>query len=81
MLIKRKDDLILNRLKGLNIEVNFQKKKDRRFKRFRIEQKDNETSYYYNDGSVDGLRIITFVDVQNTLDTENLTMNIETTYY
>ena len=78
---KRKDDLILNKLKELGIEFDFQQEKDRRFKRFRIEQRENETSYYYNDGSTEGLRVITFVDTQTPFDKEDFSIGIETTYY
>ncbi len=76
-----KDKLILNKLKELNIDINFNEEKERRFKRFRVEIKDSETTYYYNDGSIDGLRIITFVDTQTPFDKDNLSISIETKYY
>ena len=64
---QQQDKLIkkrLNRILGydLNLEDEFK----RRFPRIGIFNQDTETSYYWNDGSIDGIRIITFI--QNPID-------------
>jgi len=76
---KRKK-IFLDRLKELKIDVDFEAEKLRRFKSFYYQNDSyDQESIYYNDGSVDGLRVITFkrVDSFPTMD-DFKTMNIRT---
>lgn len=53
--------LVLERIKervGINLNILTESK--RRFSRILIEQQNNETRYYWNDGSDEGLLLITF---------------------
>lgn len=75
---KQQDELIkkrLNRILGYNLNLEDEYK--RRFPRIGIFNQDTETSYYWNDGSIDGIRIITFI--QNPIDFSNLENNKLTT--
>lgn len=76
-------DLIKNRLEKLGIDIDFQEESVRRFKRFAIVYHGNEEIIYYNDGSVDGLRIITFVKQDNPIafENESAKINYELNYY
>lgn len=59
---KQQDELIkkrLNRILGYDLDIKEEVK--RRFPRIGVFQQENETSYYWNDGSIDGIRIITFI--------------------
>lgn len=58
---KAKDKIILDRMKELGIDFDLKKEEKLRFKNFMTKETQNETTYYYNDGSEKGLRIITFV--------------------
>lgn len=82
-LLNNREKIIIDKLKELNITIDFVKEIHRRFKRFRIEVRGNETAYYYNDGSISGLRIITFVDEQNPIsyNSDRVSISMETTYY
>ena len=78
---KQREDLIINRLTELNIEFSIEDEKRRVFKRLvRIIDGDIET-VYFNDGSIDGLRIITFVTKQLPSNPEKMNIGYETTYY
>lgn len=76
-------DLITNRLKELGVEIDFKTEANRRFKRFAIVYSGNEEIVYYNDGSIDGIRIITFVKKENPIEFEkgSVKMNYELNYY
>jgi N-acetylmuramoyl-L-alanine amidase len=66
----QKYQIILDRLKKLNIEYNPEIEKERRFKSLTSEQKNGEEIYYYNDGSVNGLLVVRF-KVNHNKESEN----------
>lgn len=75
---KQQDELIKKRLNRiLGYDLNLEDECKRRFPRIGIFNQDTETSYYWNDGSIDGIRIITFI--QNPIDFSNLENNKLTT--
>lgn len=75
---KQQDELIKKRLNRiLGYDLNLEDEAKRRFPRIGIFNQDTETSYYWNDGSIDGIRIITFI--QNPIDFTNLENNKLTT--
>lgn len=57
---QKREEAFINRLKELNIEFDPEIERHRRFKRFAREIRGDEEVIYYNDGSVSGLRVITF---------------------
>ena len=82
----KKEEVFLQRLKELNIEFDLEEEKKRRFPRFRIETEMYKETYWYNDGSVEGLRIITFVTSQPSLPNINdavstIKLNVDISYY
>ena len=79
----KKDQIIKHKLQELGIEFIEEDEKSRRFKQFVCEIKGNEESYYYNDGSIDGLRIVTFVrkHVPLKFDSPNLCAELEISFY
>ena len=55
-----RDRLFREKLGELNIDIDLEAEKKNRFKKFTIEYKGSEETVYYNDGSENGLRVITF---------------------
>lgn len=80
---KKRMELIQNRLSELGISLDIAEEAKRKFKRFVYEIKGNEETLYYNDGSENGLRIITFVRIQNpvSFDSNMAKLSIEYKYY
>ena len=81
---KQKELVIRQKLKektGLEIDIIEETK--RRFKRIVVVYQNNEESVYFNDGSVDGLRVVTFVKTSTPLDFNvgNFTVRYEENYY
>lgn len=76
-----KDEAFKSRLKKFCIDLDIETESKRRFKRFIKEVKGNEETIYYNDGSVEGFRIITFVETQKPFDPETFSMLTEIKYY
>ena len=75
-----KENIINNRLKELMINVDYEAVKKMRFKPFITERNEDSETIYYNDGSIDGLRVVTFKNKVNlTLDNKLMTNEIE--YY
>lgn len=70
---KKKESAIFKRLDDLDININIEDEKNRRFKRILIEQKGNEETYWYNNGSTEGIRIITFITTPSEFDINNPT--------
>lgn len=60
-----KQNAFLFRLQELDIEIDFDEEIHRRFKRFVREIRGNEELIYFNDGSISGRLIITFITEQN----------------
>ena len=81
----KKKNLLMQRLAELNIYLDFEKEAKRRFKSLSSVYQSNDTeTIYYNDGSIDGLRVITFVSVYNfpsLSDDKSVSINTELKYY
>lgn len=59
--IQAEMELVLKqKLEEKNIHIDLDKEKIRRFKTLQRETKGNETTYWYNDGSMEGQRVVTF---------------------
>ena len=83
---QRREQVIFKRLEELDIHINIEEEQKRVFKRFVFVSKGNEETILFNDGSIDGLRIITFVTKQTSSNVYNSTRcgfnsGYETTYY
>lgn len=78
---KKREDLILNRCKELNIDINIKEEQRRVFKRFATVRNGNEETILFNDGSIKGLRVITFVTKEIDFNPDNYTMGCNTSYY
>lgn len=81
----QKEQVIKNRLAELGIHYDYDLEKTRRFKMFLREIQCNEERYYYNDGSIEGIRIVTFVKTEtpfNMLDSiRAISIGYEESYY
>lgn len=80
----QKERVINQKIKEIvGIEIDLQEELQRRFKRFCTVIQDNEETIYFNDGSIDGIRIVTFVkkDIPLPFDAEKITIAHEETYY
>lgn len=81
---EKKEKLIREKIRQITgIDVDLKEEQQRRFQRFLYEYKDNTETIYYNDGSVEGLRIITFVKDNTTdpYDIANFKINMQYSYY
>jgi len=56
----KKDGIINERLLILDPNFNIEKEKNRRFKKLICEHRPKSESYYFNDGSDDGVHLVTF---------------------
>lgn len=65
---QKKDAIIMRRLEELGIKVDLKAEQRRRFKRFVVESNGQEETYWHNDGSETGLRIVTFKKAQSNFD-------------
>jgi hypothetical protein len=77
-------EVISERLKEIcNIDLNIKEESERRFKRLSIEYKGNEEIIYFNDGTADGKRIVTFVRKELPFEFENhkCEMRVNYSYY
>lgn len=69
---QQQEELIKKRfLRLIGFELDIVEESKRRFPRLGIFQQENETSYYWNDGSIDGIRIITFYQEPINFDSIN----------
>ena len=73
----------MHRLEKLGIELDAEAERRKRFKSFVVEYNDHEETYWYNDGSETGLRIVTFKKAQSNFDLKepNHTIKTEVSYY
>lgn len=81
---EKKNKVITKRLKEIvGIDLDIKSEAIRRFKRLAIEYNENEETIYFNDGSEQGKRIVTFVKKENPLSFEAATcqMSVEYSYY
>jgi hypothetical protein len=81
---EKRNKVITERLKEIvGIDLDIKAEANRRFKRLAIECKGNEETIYFNDGSEQGKRIVTFVKKDNplTFETDRCQMSVEYSYY
>lgn len=65
----KKQSIILERIKAVTGEdFDIEKEKTRRFKRLLFEVSENQETVYLDDGTPDGLRIVTFNSVTASSD-------------
>lgn len=57
---EKKGNIILQRIKDAGFEFDFEKEKTARFKKLAVENKCGSETWYYNDGSENGFRLVTF---------------------
>lgn len=77
----KRNEAFINRLKELNIEFDPEIEQHRRFKRFTRDIQGDEEIIYYNDGSMSGLRVITFKTVQEPFNLEKFSIGYTVSYY
>jgi antitoxin component YwqK of YwqJK toxin-antitoxin module len=78
----RKELVIRQKLKEIvGIEIDIVEEERRRFKRLLSEYRGNEQTIYFNDGSPEGKRIVTFVKNEIPFDAEKFTLRYEEAYY
>lgn len=78
----QKEIVIKQKLKEIvGIDINLEEELQRRFKRFCSVRQGNEEIIYFNDGSIEGKRIVTFVKKDIPFNTEDFTLGYEETYY
>lgn len=83
-LYEKRIKIITERLKEIvGIDLDIKSEAKRRFKRLAIEYKGNEETIYFNDGSEQGKRIVTFVKKDNplTFKSDRYQMSVEYSYY
>ena len=81
---KQKDKIITDRLKELGIDLNIEEEKQRRFKRIAFERSETEETVYFNDGSVHGIRVVTFTYENsgfNGINTDINKLSVSLSYY
>lgn len=81
---EKREKIIAKRLKEIiGIELNIEEESKRRFKRLGMEINGNEETIYFNDGSINGVRIVTFVKKESPIsfETERSLTTVEYTYY
>ena len=68
---RKRNKVITERLKDIvGIELSIEEESKRRFKRLAIEYNGNEETIFFNDGSIKGKRIVTFVRDEQPLNFE-----------
>ncbi|MDX5586537.1 MAG: hypothetical protein QNK20_16745 [Aureibaculum sp.] len=77
----KREELIKDRLEDLGIIFDYKEEEKRVFKRFASVRNGNEETILFNDGSIKGLRVITFVDKLPDFDFESLRMSYTQSYY
>lgn len=81
---EKRNQVITERLKEIvGIDLNIEEEAKRRFKRLAIEYNGNEETIYFNDGSIEGKRIVTFVRDEQPLNFEvdKCEMRVGYSYY
>lgn len=63
-----KEDMMKNNIEKLGIKIDFNEEKERRFSRFVCECDNGKETYWFNDGSVTGIKIAEFTrrNVENS---------------
>ena len=81
---EKREKVIAERLKQIiGIDLDIKAEANRRFKRFAIEYKGNEEIIYFNDGSEQGIKVVTFVSKENppSITNNKCQMSVEYSYY
>jgi len=78
---QKKENVLFERLKKLGIQNEILDDKNRRFKRFVREISQGKETIFYNNGSPEGLRIITFVTKQKSFNPDEIQMEWNITYF
>ena len=81
---EKRKKVIAERLKEITgIELDIEEEAKRRFKRLATEYNGNKETIYFNDGSIEGKRIVTFVREEKplTFNTERCQMGVIYFYY
>lgn len=81
---EKRETIIRAKLKEIiGIEIDIKEEQKRRFKRLSIEYKGNEEIIYFNDGSIEGKRIVTFVqkDIPFDFNSNEFQISTEYSYY
>lgn len=81
---EKRKKIITQRLKEIvGIDLNIEEETKRKFKRLTIEYNGNEETIYFNDGSINGIRIVTFVKKESPIsfEIERFLTTVEYTYY
>lgn len=80
----KKEKILKEKLKEIvGIDINIEQEYKRRFPRLVKESGYSEESFFFNDGSIKGIRIVTFVRNETYTETENhvYKINAEYSYY
>ena len=77
----KKDAVIIDALKANGIDFDLESEKYKRFKSLTVETQGDKETWYYNDGSKDGLRIITFETVKPDFRNMSNTLEWNLKYY
>ena len=81
---EKREGIIRGKLKEIvGIEIDIELEQKRRFKRLSIEYKGKEETIYFNDGTINGKRIVTFVQKNIPFDfnSKDFKMSAEYSYY
>ena len=78
---KQKEDILKSKILNKFQDFNFEEEKKRRFKKLvcEVDYHGNET-YYYNDGTTDGCRLVTFFKFEPQFELGSNKMNFELKY-
>lgn len=77
----QREKIIRDRLKELvGIDLDLEEENKRRFKRLSISYKGNEETIYFNDGSIKGQRIVTFVRKDHFVNFDPSLARMDVTY-
>ena len=77
----KKETVLIQALQKNGIDINVEEEAKRRFSRLACFVQENTQSWYWNDGSVGGLRIVTFIDTELDGDYQNPKFTMEIKYY
>ena len=79
---EKREYIIREKLKEIvGIEIDIKQEQKRRFKRFKTEYKGNKEIIYFNDGSIEGKKIVTFVKKCKPFDFNSREFKMSTEYY
>lgn len=80
-----KEEIVKSRLVEAGIELDYEKEKSKRFKSLVVEINSmNSETYWYNDGTEEGLRIVTFefpAQEMSGRGIEPTSLNVSMKYY